>query len=436
MTSFPANLLSFLGFDSLPIVIEKVKFSIMPIAKRITIKELPTNLDGVSVKEALKLIEHSKFYEELIDVFQVEDYLEDYIDLPGANLLVQKILEMESNLEKIDLENVPTKDVRCLGLTENGQAILEFSGVTNEYLIKKEKTDLIKAETFYSVRQDYFNGLYEIDKYLSFLHKKKYGDLIEHNLRELEEKNKNESKNYNFRLIYDEQGKLFTRAITSSIYKNYNISFSVFVALIQLHKLIKEYGESFVVSNLSLTDSEINVTFRNLDSHNFLDNTKISFALELSNDEIKREAVKFSGVYKINLNESDVLTLKPDEGKSKIVSFKHSTLPATVRNKISLLNEKIDEFIRDTIDDFKLIKNAKKPDDLRINLIRRAKFAGDKEFLKYKKDIMQILSSRVSTIFQLLEIAKKTESIFEDEDIKAKDFWRYKLYQSLIEDLR
>ena len=209
----------------------------------------------------------------------------------------------------------------------------------------------------------------------------------------------------------------------------------MFVALIQIHNLIQNHGEKFKVDSLNLNESEISVVFKNLETYQFLDSSKISFALELTNDEIKREAVKFSGLYKINLITSDI-TLKPDEGKANILSFKHSSKPVTVKDKISELNISIAEFISETIDDFKLIKNAKKPDDLRLNLIKRAKFAGDSDFKKYKSDIIKVLSTRVSTIFQLLEIVSKTETIFSDEDVQAKDFWRFKLYQSLIEDLK
>jgi len=408
----------------------------MSILKRISLKSFPNHDQGIFIKDLVKLIETSEYKSDLIEVFNVEAIKNQFIELPGATTLIETILHMEERVTKLDLVNTQLRNVRCMKITENNQAILEFTNVANEDLIKRERSDMVYAETAYSVRQDYLNGFFDIDKYLSFLKKSNYEDLIEYNLDQLKKKTKDDIREYNFRLVYDEEGKLFTRAITSSaVYKDYNIGFSVFVALIQIHNLIQNHGEKFKVDSLNLNESEISVVFKNLETYQFLDSSKISFALELTNDEIKREAVKFSGLYKINLITSDI-TLKPDEGKANILSFKHSSKPVTVKDKISELNISIAEFISETIDDFKLIKNAKKPDDLRLNLIKRAKFAGDSDFKKYKSDIIKVLSTRVSTIFQLLEIVSKTETIFSDEDVQAKDFWRFKLYQSLIEDLK
>ena len=406
----------------------------MPIAQRITRKDFPSEDQGLTVREALKLVEKSEFYDSLIDVFNIDDIKDEFIELPGAKSLVQSILSMESNFKKIDITS-SLNDIRCNKFTDEGQAVLEVAHIDDTTLLKEFRTDLVNAETTYSVRSDYFNDLYQADKYLTFLHKKGYKDIIRRNLDMLEEKNKDEKKKIQLRLILDEERNLYARAITSAkVYKDYNIAFSVFVTLVQLHHLYKVEEESFEIKSFSLTESEIKVVFRNTHTYEFLDDSRISFALELSNDEIKRESVKLKGLFSIEFGKNQDVSLLPDEGTSSILSFTHSVNPSTVKKRLSDLSLKINDFIKDTISDFDFTKKIKKPDEIRSYLEFKTRFAREKEFTPYKGEILKLLSNRVSTLFQLLDLVDAVEKLFNDEDIKAQDFWKYKLYQALIEE--
>ena len=52
---------------------------------------------------------------------------------------------------------------------------------------------------------------------------------------------------------------------------------------------------------------------------------------------------------------------------------------------------------------------------------------------KYKKDVQQIIEKEnVNTMFQLLDLMGKVDLMIDDSDIKAKDFWKFKLYEVLV----
>lgn len=408
----------------------------MSILKRI-INNNPSESDkGISVREALKLVENSDYFDDIISGFNIDEIRNEFIEIAGAKTLVKSISQMEKKLIKKDI-NTPLNKVHCKGFTEEGQAILEISEVVDEQLIKIDNTDLVCVETVYSVRSDYFNNLYELDKYLQFLLKKEYNDIIGSNIKMLEEKNKENTSEKKFRLVIDEKGKVYVRAMTSvERYKDYNIAFSVFVTLIKLHELYKYNEESFEISTFNFTESDVRIIFKNKKAYKFIDESKLSFSLVLTNDEIKREAVRLNGVFSIELSEDKDVYINPEEGISEIISFTHSQKFSNVKIKLTQLNTSIKDFILETIDDFEFIKEIKKPDDIREYLAYKTKFAKDKEFKLYKNRISNILTNRVNSIFQLLEMASQIDNLFKDEHIQAKDFWRYKLYQALIEEAK
>ena len=67
---------------------------------------------------------------------------------------------------------------------------------------------------------------------------------------------------------------------------------------------------------------------------------ELSFVLEMSNDEIKREAFKFGGLFKLSLmdnGEERNVYLKPKKIKTKLISIKHNFKPETVIFQPSLV---------------------------------------------------------------------------------------------------
>ncbi|CAM1360672.1 hypothetical protein TPENAI_20039 [Tenacibaculum litopenaei] len=406
----------------------------MPIVNRITRRNFPSDDDGVRVQEVLKLIEGSDFEEDLFKVFDLESIKNEFIKIPGAFTLVKSVLNLENSLNKIDLK-AELKDVRVAGFTEDNQALLEISNIEDKELIKMFRSDLVNFETSYSVRADYFNQLYDMNKYLSFLLTKQYKDIVDRNIDMLEEKNKNNEEEKVFRTVVDSKKNKYVRAIVSKRYRDYNIPFSVFVTLIQLHKLIKSKSLYFSISRYNLTDSEIRVEFKNEKEYEFFDKSKVSFSLVLTNDEIKRDAVKLKGLFSINFDHVEAY-LNPNDGNKNILSFKHGVNVENVKEKLSTLGSDILEFINGTLDDLKFVKRVDKSTtikEIQDRLIQKAEKARDKNFLPLKNEVKNsFLQKKVSSLFELLDLIGKTDEIFKDEYIQAQDYWRYKVYQTIV----
>ncbi|WKD86308.1 hypothetical protein KCTC32516_01678 [Polaribacter huanghezhanensis] len=406
----------------------------MPIIERISCRDFPLEDEGVKVKDVLKLIEKTGFEEELFKVFDLESIKNEFIEVPGASTLVHAILNIENRLKKIDI-TAQLKDVKTVGFTDENQALLEIANIENEELLKLFRKDLIDFETTYSVKADYFNQLYDMNKYLSFLLNKEYRDIVNNNIDMLEEKNKENEDEKVFKTVIDNKKNRYVRAIVSKRYKDYNIPFSVFVTLIQLHSLNKNKNLSFSVSKFSLTDSEIRVEFKNEKEYDFFDKSKVSFSLVLTNDEIKRDAVKLKGLFSINFDDVNAY-LNPNEGNTNIMSFKHGVKVDNVKQKLSSLGFDILEFVNGTLDDLKFVKRVNTSTtilEIQDRLIQKVDNARDKNFLPLKEEVKKrLLLKKVDNLFDLLSLVDKVDEVFSDEYIQAQDYWRYKVYQTLV----
>ena len=108
-----------------------------------------------------------------------------------------------------------------------------------------------------------------------------------------------------------------------------------------------------------------------------------------------------------------------------------------IKEKLNNLNERINIFINDTVDDARSIKILEKPDLFREHLVQKIHNSRNVEFNKlYKAQIKSLLSNKVKTIFELAEIFNNINIVIADEHISSLDFWRYKLYQVLMDEVR
>lgn len=409
----------------------------MTIVKRRNLKFAKPEMldDGILVKDAIKLIKDSDYYDQVIEAFDVDALKNDFIEIKGAQGLVDTLIEADEEYEKIDIDSI-LSNVRLDKYTPDKQIILEISNIKDNSILTKTKSDMIRAESLYSVRSEYLN-MFGIDKYLEFCQAKDYQDIIDVNIDMLNDKAENNSKLKKFRLLKNEDNKYYVRGITSTnVYRDYNLRFSLFIALIELHKLNKYKGLSFYVHSYSLTESDLQVIFKTTRTSQVSKDTKIGFALEMVNDEIKRDAVKFNGIFTVFMGEQEVY-VKPEETKSSILSFSHSIGIEKLQERLSTLYIVINDFISDTIEDAKKIKVLAAPDHFREHLLMKVQFSKNSEFNKlYKSQIQSMLSNKVRTIFELATIFDKIELLIEDEHISSLDFWRYKLYQVLMDEVK
>ncbi|NQX84678.1 MAG: hypothetical protein HRT67_01940 [Flavobacteriaceae bacterium] len=400
--------------------------------KKMNYSELSNGDIGISMKKAIKLIEKSPYYDEIYELLKIAEIENDFIPIEGANSLVDTIINIDNSFEKFDVQT-ELKNVRCNGLLDTKSAVLEISNIADEGILKKTRTDLIKGITKYSVKSDYLD-LYQADKFLNYCLKNEYDDIIKLNLESLDNKNLSNEYQKQFRFLKDNNNDYFIRAITSvDRYKDYNIRFSVFIALVSLYGLIKSKKEEYVVSYYTCSESDVKVVFRRTYFRTIAKGLDIGFELELVNDEIKREAVKFNGLFSINYDNDSVLSIKPNL-KANIISFSHRIGMKKVSLLLQGLSDAIDEFIEMVYQDAKYIKQSKSPKELKNYLYQKVLHAQQKDFReKYRKEVQKVIEKEnVSTIYQLLDLMNKIDLMIDDSDIKAKDYWKNKLYDVLI----
>ena len=399
----------------------------------------------VTINKLLKVLEEQKhFKDELVKLFKIDESTPNVIQIGNSKSLLDSIFSLDSQCEKQDINSKINK-IELKKMLEKEKAIFEIAEITNESILKRNKSDLLLVETSYSAKQDILD-YYSLSKFANYCRDLKYESLINYIKDYLKQMNIDNEDERSLRLVYKkEDKKYYLRAVTSKdIYKNFGINFSVFVALIALN-LYKEKTETNIyIDNYVVNDSEIYVSFSFNNSKNIGNNLILSFNLILENDEIKRKPVTFNGVFKLTFKDkeksSDIFLkpkgLKRDETSYPVdlLTYKHSGSVEKVFEKIKDLPELIDFFIKQVSEDALKISSIKNTKDVKLHLANKVKYAKNVEFKKYKESVYNKLM-RVTTenTFTLFEIFREIEELFDNEDVVSRDYWREKLYESLIE---
>lgn len=402
----------------------------MSIVKRIRCTGIDESDKGIYLNEAFKLVENFELREELINQFNIDLDENIFINVKGAKVLVESILNLESRIDKFDIDT-EIKDIHISKFKNEGQIEIEVFNISNSEVVKLYKSDKIAAVSAYSVRNDLLDGLYKADKFLSNLNRLEYKKLIDINIEELEKLHINNLNKKKLRYVENESGELYIRAITSTnLYKDYNIAFSVFVTLYQLN-ILKSYGYLFEVEEFSFDESEVSVIFREINKSKIVnESVSLSFALELTNSEIKSKAVKLNGSFIIQAKELSIHT--KNDIKTTVLSIGHGNTIRKAKEYLKNLPDNIDNYIMNSIDAYLSIGKIKNFEDIQNFLLSKLNKSNNLEIKKYNLEFKTILKGRVKSLVELLDKMDKLEKLIKDEDIKAIEFVREKIYQSII----
>ena len=95
--------------------------------------------DGISVYEALNLIRKSEYFDEIYEIFQIKEFENDFINIKGANLIVEQLIKSDEECLKLDID-CELSDVNIEKFTEENQIIFEFANIKDENVLKKTKS--------------------------------------------------------------------------------------------------------------------------------------------------------------------------------------------------------------------------------------------------------------------------------------------------------
>lgn len=399
----------------------------------------------ITEQKLLNILESQiEFKDELQEVFQIDKEEVKVIKIGNAKTLIDSLTKLDSQCEKIDI-NSKIKNVQLKKMLEEEKAIFEIFGIKDDFILKTNKSDILDVETAYSAKSDLLD-IYRLSKFANYCRDMEYDDLIETIREYLEKKNLKNEDEKSLRLLFKhEDKKFYLRAITSTDnYRNFGINFSIFVALVVLNKYVEDSKNEIFIDSYSVDDSTVYVSFSLSNETKINNDVKLSFNLILENDEIKRNAVAFNGIFKLTFEEGDKsseIYLKPKGLKKDNVSYpvdlltyRHSGKVEKVFEKVTELPSLIDFFINQVKEDSSRISKIEKPDDVRKHLAKKIKFSKNPEFKKYKQQIFnKLMSITVSNTFSLFEVFRSVEELFEHDDIISRDFWRTKLYEVLVE---
>jgi hypothetical protein len=207
---------------------------------------------------------------------------------------------------------------------------------------------------------------------------------------------------------------------------------------------VEESKNEIFIDNYVVDDSEIYVSLSMKNQVKVNKDITLSFNLILENDEVKRSSVSFNGVFKLTFEDKEKFSeiyirpkgIKTEESNYPIdlLTFAHRGKVDSIFEKTKDLSKLITFFISQVSEDAKRIANIQNPDDVKSLIRDKIKNSRKAEFKTYKDTIVKKLTSiNVDSTFKLFEVLREVEDLFEHDDVISRNFWRSKLYESLIE---
>lgn len=385
--------------------------------------------NGIEVSRLIELIDANEFNAEIIDLLEIDNLTNDFIKIKGASTLFNVIKALNRKFIKIDL----TSSLENISLYTEDDFTINFHNLQEDFYLAQLNKSNLRTKPIYSASRDFFSNLYQMDKYASRLIDAGHKDIVMENIKMLKEKHKNHRK---YRLLHDIEDDIFyLRGIVSTNnYFNYDNNLAIVIGLLTLHKEMKSNNKEYRLKLCEYNESSIRMFFESSVSNELENIGQVKNIIEISNDEIKREALKFSGVCSILFQDSQEnskeIFIKPKEIKSKILSIRHNQSPSTaipelqqIKNTEIVHNELFDDIVK--------IKNIKNPEQIKFVFRDKVENARRDELKIYKEDILKVLYKKVDNIIQLLELFDKI-NLLADRDIEVKEYLRFLMYEVLI----
>lgn len=399
------------------------------------IANLPAGDEGVSVQDALSLIRESKYYDAIYSALRVEDIEGDFIRIPGAATLVDKVDTESKKYVKFDV-NADYQGLKFKHLDDENakddvlevhfaeRLKMEFPHLVGDAIKDQIQNSEIKAIPKYSAQSTLLESLYGMNKYAGDLAGKTLRDIVLKNLVLLEQAHRDEErglKKHNkwYRLLRDEaDGQYYFRALITDVYKDYNIAVSVFIALVSLHKIIKASNNEseYNVRSFEYNESYINCVFESGVSVEVPGVGIAKFLVELTNSEITQGAVKMNGlcniISEVGDEEITVSVQSKTRYKSSIISISHKDRPETAIQAMDLAGS-LAKVQNELFTDLATI-SSRRPDKILFQF--REKIRHSRTITKGNRDrLYAMLEQQVANFHELLKLVGKAEELVESE---------------------
>ncbi len=117
------------------------------------------------------------FKNELTGLFDVDAEKTEVIQIGNSKHLIDALNTIDGQCTKCDV-NIEMKDLYLDRLLEGEKAIFEVTGITDSFILLKNATDILRAETRYSAKFDILD-YYHFSKFANYCRDNSFEDLVD-----------------------------------------------------------------------------------------------------------------------------------------------------------------------------------------------------------------------------------------------------------------
>lgn len=385
---------------------------------------------GIKISKLLTLIENNDYFKNVVNYFELDENDDTLINIPGARTMFTVMKSKSKDFVKVDLLS-NLSDIYFN--YEDGFKIEFVNTMTNPYFNSIEVNELT-ALPIHSGERDFFTNLFDMDKYAKQLINSGHRDILNQNLELLKSK---EDYVKRYRLLHKVKDNTFyLRAIISEDrYYNYDNNLTFVIALLKLHFESESSNVKYHLSFSEYNESYLRLYFRTSEMKELKGVGHLQNMLLVSNDEIKREALRFSTICSINFktidDNTERLFIKPKDIKNNVLSISHGTGPD--RAFISLEKfVKSKDIFENLCEEIKSVANIKEHNQI-VHLVRsKIEKSTTESIKKSKDDLKKVLLKDIKNTTQLLETFNKL-MLIDGLEIDAKEYLRYVIYDALVD---
>lgn len=398
--------------------------------RSITKQMIPETDQGVSVAELLSIVEDNDLSKLLLNLLKTDQIRNEFIAIKGAQTLVNIQKSINNRFKKEDLKS----SISNISLYNDDEFTINFNNARDNIYFKQLNKQQLTTIPVYSATREFFSELYQMDRYATKLISEGHKHILETNLQMLKSVHNSFKR---FRILHDKEENIFyLRGIISlNNYFNYDDNLAVVLALLSLHAEMKKTGVQYALRLCEYNESFIRVFFESSEFKELESIGRVKNIIEVSNDEIRREALRFTGVCSIEFGNVDgqqsELFIRPQEIKSRILSIGHNRIPKTAIEELANI-ENATSVHSNLYDDILKIRNINNPEQIKHLVRSKVENAKTDDVKKFKAQILHELNGVAMNIIQLLTMFSKIE-LLAGEDIEAAEFIRFIIYQALIE---
>lgn len=406
----------------------RIKMSDRFIQKQINF-EKKNSLNILSVNKLISLIAGHRYDEDIKKFFNIASIQNEQIIVENVLTLYNQISAIKRDYECFTVKAYSNSvfftrgKTKIDGIRDHQPLIFNFKEVVDD---DGEILANYSGYAIYDSKGKYFED-FSMAKYANMLFDNNLDDLAETNLKYFRSLSKFKSdfnKYQSYRMVTHDN-ELFVRGITSLSYKEYGVDFAFVVAVLMLHKYMKQNeGNNYSITFAALNESKLEMIIASNQSKQAGDLGSVRSAISIKTNDLGGGAFTLTNIIKLDVKGSGIY-LYPSNKKlaQKNISINHGR--TSIKAALSEINKAEDfyGYIDYFITELQAIKAIKTPEELRKRII--IKISNPNSLLKnVSKELKEVfknpLKDVISDFSKFLEMCRKAEELDINYDLKEK----------------